>query len=80
MKFHNTLVNLTVTMAKQAKRKDVVLTGGCFQNKYLLEHGIERLEQEGFNVFWPQEVPANDGGLSLGQILVACGRIASGEN
>ncbi len=80
MKFHNTLVNLTVTMAKQAKRKDVVLTGGCFQNKYLLEHGIERLEQEGFNVFWPQEVPANDGGLSLGQIVVACGRIASGEN
>ncbi len=80
LKFHNTLVVLAVTMAKAAKRKNVVLSGGCFQNKYLLERVIECLQKEEFNVFWPQNVPVNDGGLSLGQISVACARMALGEN
>ncbi len=79
-KFHNTLVELAVTITKMAKRKDVVLAGGCFQNKYLLERLIDRLEEEKFNVSWPQALPVNDGALALGQVVVASARIVSGEN
>ncbi len=80
LKFHNTLGELAVKMAQKAGRQDVVLGGGCFQNKYLLERLIDRLEEEKFNVFWPQAVPVNDGGLALGQVVVASERIARGEN
>jgi hydrogenase maturation protein HypF len=67
-KFHNTLVNIIVTIAKLVNEKTVALSGGCFQNKYLLEKSIRTLQKEGFNVYWNREVPANDGGISLGQI------------
>lgn len=68
VKFHNALVNAIVNVAKLSGEKNVVLSGGCFQNKYLLENTILKLRDNGFNVFWNKEVPANDGGISLGQI------------
>lgn len=68
VKFHNTLVNIILEIAKLVNEKDVVLSGGCFQNKYLLENSIRTLQKEGFNVYWNKEVPMNDGGISLGQI------------
>jgi hydrogenase maturation protein HypF len=68
LKFHNTLVKIIVDIAKLIKEKNVALSGGCFQNKYLLENSIKELKKNGFNVFWNKEVPANDGGISLGQI------------
>jgi len=69
-RFHNTLVALMLAMAEQSGEKQVVLTGGCFQNHYLLEHTVIRLREAGFKVYWPQQVPPNDGGIALGQAFV----------
>ena len=49
----------------------VVLTGGCFQNKYLTELTIDKLRQNGFDVFWHRHIPPNDGGVCLGQAVAA---------
>lgn len=68
-KFHNTLVNMMVKIATKINRKNVILTGGCFQNKYLLEQAIMKLQQANFNPFWHQNIPPNDGGISVGQIV-----------
>ncbi|HUI30261.1 MAG TPA: carbamoyltransferase HypF [Candidatus Acidoferrales bacterium] len=73
-KFHNTLVEMIVAVAEQAGREKVVLSGGCFQNKYLTERAVARLSEKGFKPYWHQRVPPNDGGISLGQIFVALNR------
>lgn len=70
-KFHNTLVEIIVKIAYIIGQNNVVLTGGCWQNKYLIERSIIRLRQENFNPIWHQKVPPNDGGISLGQIIAA---------
>jgi hydrogenase maturation protein HypF len=70
-KFHNALAEATVAVAHKAGEKNVVLTGGCFQNSYLTERVIRRLRDEGFRPFWHQRVPPNDGGIALGQIAAA---------
>lgn len=67
-KFHNTLASAIVAVASQARRQTVILSGGCFQNRLLLEGTIARLKQTGFKPVWPERLPPNDGGLSLGQI------------
>jgi len=68
-KFHNTLIHVIVFAVKWSGEKKVVLSGGCFQNKYLLERTIQELEKEtGISVFTQSKVPMNDGGISLGQI------------
>jgi hydrogenase maturation protein HypF len=69
--FHNTLAEMIVTAAKLTAEKRVVLSGGCFQNKTLLEKTIQRLEAEGFQPYWHRQVPPNDGGIALGQIMAA---------
>jgi hydrogenase maturation protein HypF len=73
-KFHNTLVEAIVTVAQQVGEERVVLTGGCFQNKYLTERTIYRLREEGFRPYWHQRIPPNDGGIALGQAVAAKGR------
>jgi hydrogenase maturation protein HypF len=70
-KFHNTLVEMIVAMAKECGEKRIILSGGCFQNKYLTERSINRLREEGFVPYWHQRVPSNDGGIALGQIAAA---------
>lgn len=70
-KFHNTLAEVIVAMAKKAGEKRVVLSGGCFQNRYLLERAIKRLQAENFQPYWHQRVPTNDGGIALGQVAAA---------
>lgn len=70
-KFHNTLVEMIVSVAAQAGEKSIALSGGCFQNKYLLERAVRRLRDENFNVYWHQRVPTNDGGIAIGQIAAA---------
>jgi len=67
-KFHDSLVKIIISTAKKFNIERVVLTGGCFQNKYLLEKAIDKLKQNNFKVYWHQRVPTNDGGISLGQI------------
>ncbi len=70
-KFHNALVEIVVSVAHQIALERVVLTGGCFQNKLLIESAVRRLESEGFKPYWHQRIPPNDGGISLGQIVAA---------
>ncbi|MBN1869741.1 MAG: carbamoyltransferase HypF [Candidatus Omnitrophica bacterium] len=78
--FHNTLVEMAVDVARKIGEPRVVLSGGCFQNKYLTERMISRLKSAGFNVYWHQLVPPNDGGISLGQAVCAAHRIAEKEH
>jgi hydrogenase maturation protein HypF len=70
-RFHNTLAEIIVSMAKNLRQKRVVLSGGCFQNKYLTERAIVRLSAEGFRPYWHQRIPPNDGGIALGQAVAA---------
>jgi hydrogenase maturation protein HypF len=70
-KFHNTLAEIIVDATRRMNEERVVLTGGCFQNKYLTERAIARLENSGFRPHWHQRVPPNDGGIALGQVLAA---------
>ncbi|WP_099240366.1 carbamoyltransferase HypF [Synechococcus sp. BDU 130192] len=79
-KFHNTLVEIIFDIYLHTlklgfnSRKNIVLTGGCFQNKYLLEKTIQKLESSGANVYYPQKFPPNDGAIALGQIMVVAGQ------
>lgn len=81
-RFHSTMVDIVGAMAKLARRETginiVALSGGCFQNRLLLDGSIERLESAGFRVLIHRRLPANDGGLALGQAVIAAGR-ATGE-
>jgi hydrogenase maturation protein HypF len=70
-KFHNTLVETIIAVAKRLGETQVVLTGGCFQNKYLTERAVYRLHQESLKPYWHQQIPPNDGGIALGQVLAA---------
>jgi len=70
-KFHNGLAEAVVAVAKQTGERRVVLSGGCFQNRYLTERTVRRLQAEGFHSYWHQRVPPNDGGIALGQIVAA---------
>jgi hydrogenase maturation protein HypF len=70
-KFHNALVEAIVAVAKQVGELRVALSGGCFQNRYLTEHAVRRLQAEGFRPYWHQRVPPNDGGIALGQVIAA---------
>lgn len=71
-KFHNTVIKFTVDMAKKIRDiyyvNKAVLSGGCFQNRYLLEGLNRELHMNGFEAYIP---PINDGGISLGQAAVA---------
>ena len=67
-KFHNTLCEVIIDVAGRTGEHRVVLSGGCFQNKYLTERSIRRLREEGFHPYWHQRVPPNDGGIALGQV------------
>ena len=72
-KFHNTLAEMALAAAREAGLPRVALSGGCFQNRYLTEKIIRRLEEEGFHPYWHQRVPPNDGGIALGQIAALAG-------
>jgi hydrogenase maturation protein HypF len=68
-RFHVTLAEIIVALARMAAEPKVVLTGGCFQNRLLLEQSCQRLEDAGFRPYWHQRVPPNDGGIALGQAV-----------
>jgi len=73
-RFHNALANLAVEVAQRWGGSQVVLSGGCFQNALLAERTRERLLQSGFRVYTHLQVPPGDGGIALGQLLVAARR------
>jgi hydrogenase maturation protein HypF len=75
LKFHYTMAEIVAEMckliAKDSGIKRVGLSGGVFQNRLLLELATAALRREGFEVLTHRLVPANDGGISLGQAVVA---------
>jgi hydrogenase maturation protein HypF len=81
-RFHNGLIEVFVRVAKLVREETslnrVCLSGGVFHNVYLVENLSARLVSAGFEVFTHSEVPAGDGGLSLGQALIAARRWRAG--
>jgi len=70
-RFHNALVNWIVEVAAKTEIKQVVLSGGVFQNRYLTERAAAVLGSPGFVVHTHRQVPPNDGGIALGQVVMA---------
>jgi hydrogenase maturation protein HypF len=74
-KFHNTvaqsILEVSDLIRKETSLEKVVLSGGVFQNKYLLEKTYQKLTQNKFKVYTNHQVPVNDGGISLGQLVIA---------
>lgn len=75
-RFHEALARAVLEAARRAALERVVLSGGCFQNRRLLERSQALLREGGFRVFVHQSVPPNDGGLALGQWVAAAARLA----
>jgi hydrogenase maturation protein HypF len=70
-RFHNTMAGWILATAQQNKFRRIILSGGVFQNRYLTERTSLLLEECGYEVFTHREVPPNDGGISLGQAVLA---------
>ncbi len=74
-RFHGMVAGLALAAARQARDSHrlskVVLSGGVWQNRTLLTRAAELLEQDGFETLAHRVVPANDGGLALGQATIA---------
>ncbi len=78
-RFHQGLVDVIVEVALRISEERgieiIALSGGVFQNRFLLEGVIVGLEEAGRQVLTHRQVPSNDGGISLGQALIAASRI-----
>lgn len=74
-KFHNTVIQAILKVSERIREETglnkVVLSGGTFQNKFLLKRSLALLKRNKFNVFTNELVPPNDGGISLGQLAIA---------
>ncbi len=79
-RFHRTLAQLIGAVAEWSGVPRVVLTGGCFQNAGLLRLARHELERRHFEVVTHGQVPPNDGGLAVGQALVAAHRLLAGAD
>ncbi|MFH1936421.1 MAG: carbamoyltransferase HypF, partial [Bacteroidota bacterium] len=77
-KFHNTIISIIFEMVNQISEKEkiskVILSGGVFQNKYILENIEPMLIKKGFRVYTHSKIPPNDGGIALGQLVIAAKR------
>jgi hydrogenase maturation protein HypF len=77
-KFHNTIISVIFDVVNVMKKhyhcRKVVLSGGTFQNKYLVEGLLGKFMDSGFEVYSHRIVPSNDGGISLGQLAIAAKR------
>jgi hydrogenase maturation protein HypF len=82
-RFHATLADVLARVCERIRAGTglaaVALSGGVFQNAWLLAAALGRLEAGGFEVYTHHQVPANDGGLALGQAAVAARRLAGTE-
>lgn len=83
-RFHATLAGIIAAVCRRMRSdlqiNRVCLSGGCFQNARLLLGSVTALQSEGFEVFFQREVPANDGGISLGQAAIACAVLEQEEH
>jgi len=82
-KFNNAAANLILKLAllfrEREKLNKVALSGGCFQNVALLKASLKRLREHDFEVLTHQKVPSNDGGLALGQAIIASQLVVNGK-
>lgn len=83
-RFHKGLAKIIVAMTRKLAHcedessrrfKTVALSGGCFQNRILFEEIVRHLEEDNFTVLSHAQVPANDGGLALGQAAIGAARL-----
>lgn len=74
-KFHNTIIKFSKEICSLIRNdtniNEVALSGGVFQNLYLLKNLVNELENENFIVYTNKVIPTNDGGVALGQIIIA---------
>ncbi len=77
-RFHNTIINVIFAVTREIRERTglckVLLSGGVFQNRCLLEGVEDQLENDGFRVYSQHEFPVNDGGIALGQLAIAAKR------
>lgn len=77
-KFHNTVADFIVATCEHIRNNNeinqVVLSGGIFQNRYLLTEVCRKLAARGFAPHFHKRIPTNDGGISLGQAVIANAR------
>jgi len=77
-KFHNTLVGLILELSMEIRAESgqdrIVLGGGTFQNRFLSEKVLDKLEKEHFKVYLPHDIPVNDQGIAAGQLAIGAHR------
>lgn len=86
-RFHKGLAIVIARMVEKLSRHagdeepimTVALSGGVFQNRVLFEQVVMRLEERGFRVLTHRQVPANDGGLALGQAIIAAAQVLAAK-
>ena len=82
--FHNTLAEVIVEVCRKIREgkslNRVCLSGGTFQNVFLLHGTVSGLRNSGFEVFLHAKVPPNDGGIALGQAVIANARLQAGQS
>jgi hydrogenase maturation protein HypF len=82
--FHDTLAEalgcLILRVASQTSLKRVALSGGCFANGLLLNQLVASLKRAGLEVFLQKQVPPGDGGIALGQAVVAAAQLRRGDS
>jgi hydrogenase maturation protein HypF len=82
-RFHNTIAQIILEICQKISprtgNKRVTLSGGVFQNRLLLRKALSSLEGSGFEVYTHRQVPCNDGGISLGQVVIANAVMNRGE-
>ncbi len=81
-RFHNTLGEIVAEVCRELRERErlnkVCLSGGSFQNMFLLQRTISSLSEYGFEVYLHKKVPPNDGGISLGQAVIANAALKTG--
>jgi len=74
-KFHNSIADIIKEVSLKIKERTdisrVALSGGVFQNRLLLDLALRKLTEQGFICYYQKKVPPNDGGISLGQAIIA---------
>lgn len=82
-RFHHAVAALIVEVCEETRTEyglsQVALSGGVFQNAFLLTRTLTRLTDQGFEVYLNEKVPANDGGLAFGQVAVAAAKLRNGR-
>jgi hydrogenase maturation protein HypF len=82
-RFHNSVARMAVSACQIARAESgaaaVALSGGVWQNRFLLERTVPALKREGFQVLLHRQLPANDGCIAFGQIIIAAAQAGAGE-